>query len=204
MKQQEEQAHVIAEDVTNKISTKDDQAKTQEKKAEEKADKKLPAKEGKKKDLADNESRQMFKRMDKEARRIGNELDKWSDNHMSIIELTLVLLFSWPLWLLIRHCPAIPDLRLSECIVAMVYISNMLSIYALIPSFLCFSLKAEIIFSIASLILAIIAIKQLSGYSYLNTIWRMLVAIIPFFFIILFLFAVGYVVLLAYAYFKFI
>lgn len=204
MKQQEEQAHVIAEDVTNKISTKDDQAKTQEKKAEEKADKKLPAKEGKKKDLADNESRQMFKRMDKEARRIGNELDKWSDNHMSLIELTLVLLFSWPLWLLIRHCPAIPDLRLSECIVAMVYISNMLSIYALIPSFLCFSLKAEIIFSIASLILAIIAIKQLSGYSYLNTIWRMLVAIIPFFFIILFLFAVGYIVLLAYAYFKFI
>jgi large conductance mechanosensitive channel len=204
MKQHEEEAHVIAVEVSNKILTKDGQAKTQEKKAEEKADKKLSVKEEKKEDLTVSEGKRMFERMKKEAKRIGNEIDKWCDNHMSFVELILVLLFSWPLWLLIRHSPAIPDLRLSECFVAMVYISNMLTIYGLIPVFLCLSLKTEIIFSISTLILAVIAIKQLSGYSYLNTIWRMLVAIIPFFFMILFLFAVGYVVLLAYAYFKFI
>jgi cation transport ATPase len=204
MKQNEEEANVIAKEVSNKILTKDGQAKTQEKKAEEKADKKLSVKEEKKEDLTVSEGKRMFERMKKEAKRIGNEIDKWCDNHMSFVELILVLLFSWPLWLLIRHSPAIPDLRLSECFVAMVYISNMLTIYGLIPVFLCLSLKTEIIFSISTLILAVIAIKQLSGYSYLNTIWRMLVAIIPFFFMILFLFAVGYVVLLAYAYFKFI
>ena len=203
MKQNEEQAQIFAEEINNKISTKDDQAKTQEKKAEEKADKKLSAKEDKKKDLADSESKGKFKRMDKEARRIGNELDKWSDSHMSFVELILVLLYSWPLWLLIRHSPAIPDLRLSECIVAMVYISNMLTIYGLIPAIMCFSLKAEIIFGISSLILAVITIKQLSGFSYLNTIWRMVVALIPFFFMILFLFFIGYCVLLLYAYIKF-
>ena len=204
MNQHEEEAHVIAVEVSNKILTKDGQAKTQEKKAEEKADKKLSVKEDKKKDLTVSEGEQMFERMDKEARRIGNELDKWSDNHTSFVELILVLLFSWPLWLLIRHSPAIPDLRLSECFVAMVYISNMLTIYGLIPVFLCLSLKTEIIFSISTLILAVIAIKQMSGYSYLNTIWRMIVALVPFFFLIVFLFPVGYLLLLLYAYIKFI
>ncbi len=70
--------------------------------------------------------------------------------------------------------------------------------------FLCLSLKTEIIFSISTLILAVIAIKQMSGFSYLNTIWRMIVALVPFFFLIVFLFAVGYLLLLLYAYIKFI
>lgn len=194
LKQNEEETKEIIQEVSNKISTTDDEAKTQEKKAEEKVDKKSPAKE---------EKKRMFDRMKKEANRIGNKIDKWCDNHMSLVELILVLLFSWPLWLLIRHSPAIPDLRLSECIVAMIYISNMITIYGIIPPFLCWSLKAEIIFGISSLILAVIAIKQLSGYSYLNTIWRMVVALIPFFFLILFLIVVGYCLLLLYAYIKF-
>ena len=203
MNQNEEEANVIAKEVSNKILTKDGQAKTQEKKAEEKADKKLSVKEDKKKDLTVSEGKRMFERMKKEAKRIGNEIDKWCDNHMSFVELILVLLFSWPLWLLIRHSPAIPDLRLSECFVAMVYISNMLTIYSLIPGFLCFSLKIDIIFSISTLILAVIAIKQMSGFSYLNTIWRMIVALVPFFFLIVFLIVVGYLLLLLYAYIKF-
>ena len=194
LKQNEEETKEIIQEVSNKISTTDDEAKTQEKKAEEKVDKKSPAKE---------EKKRMFDRMKKEANRIGNKIDKWCDNHMSLVELILVLLFSWPLWLLIRHSPAIPDLRLSECIVAMIYISNMITIYGIIPPFLCWSLKAEIIFGISSLILAVIAIKQLSGYSYLNTIWRMVLALIPFFFLILFLIVVGYCLLLLYAYIKF-
>ncbi len=37
----------------------------------------------------------------------------------------------------------IPDLRLSECFVAMVYITDMILIYGIIPSLLCFSVKAE-------------------------------------------------------------
>jgi hypothetical protein len=71
-------------------------------------------------------------------------------------------------------------LRLSECFVAMVYITDMIFIYDLIPSLLCFSVKAEIYYCLLSLLLAIIPIKQLSGYSYPTTIWRLLAALIPF------------------------
>ena len=91
-----------------------------------------------------------------------------------------LLLFSLPLYLLFRRSPSIPDLRLSECFVAMVYITDMILIYGIIPSLLCFSVKAEIYYDLLSLLLAIIPIKQLSGYSYFSTIWRLLAAFIPF------------------------
>jgi hypothetical protein len=107
--------------------------------------------------------------------------EEWIDTHQSFFLLVLTLLFSWPLWLLIRHCPAIPDMRFSECFVAIVYISNMLTIYDLIPAFLCFSLKAQVMIDILCTLLFIIPIKQLSGYSYWHTIWRVVAALIPFF-----------------------
>ena len=40
--------------------------------------------------------------------------------------------------------------------------------------------KAEIYYDLLSLLLAIIPIKQLSGYSYFSTIWRLVAAFIPF------------------------
>lgn len=94
--------------------------------------------------------------------------------------LAYLLLLSGPLYIMFRHSPAIPDLRFSECFVAMVYIANMLLICIIIPSLLCFSFKAESYFDLIVLLLAIIPIKQLSGYSYWGTIWRIIVAFIPF------------------------
>ena len=101
------------------------------------------------------------------------EVGDWIEQHSSLLVLAGLLLFSLPLYLLFRRSPAIPDLRLSECFVAMVYITDMILIYGIIPSLLCFSV-------LLSLLLAIIPIKQLSGYSYFSTIWRLLAAFIPF------------------------
>lgn len=64
----------------------------------------------------------------------------------------------------------------------------MLIIYDIVPSFLCFSVNAEMIYDILTLLLFIIPIKQLTGYSYLSTIWRVIVAIIPFIILLLLLF----------------
>jgi len=108
------------------------------------------------------------------------EVGDWIEQHSSLLVLAGLLLFSLPLYLLFRRSPAIPDLRLSECFVAMVYITDMILIYGIIPSLLCFSVKAEIYYDLLSLLLAIIPIKQLSGYSYFSTIWRLLAAFIPF------------------------
>ncbi|MBP3839241.1 MAG: DUF3667 domain-containing protein [Prevotella sp.] len=100
------------------------------------------------------------------------------NNQLAVI--IAMLLFSGPFYLMFRHSPAIPDLRFSECFVAMVYIANMLIIFSIIPSLLCFDFKTEACFNTMAAMLAIVPIKQLTGYSYWNTIWRLLLALIPF------------------------
>ena len=120
-----------------------------------------------------------------------DKLNAWIEQHTSAFHLVLLLLFSLPFYLMFRHSPAIPDLRLSECIVAMVYISTMLIIYNIVPSLLCFSTKTEMIYSVLTLLLVIIPIKQLTGYSYPSTIWRLVVAFIPFAILFLLLFGIA-------------
>ena len=120
---------------------------------------------------------------------IYDNLCDWVGQHSSFVILGGLLLFSLPLWLLIRRGPAIPDLRLSECFVTMVYISNMLILYNIIPSLLCFKAKTEMVYNLLSFLLIFIPVRQLSGYSYWSTVWRVLVAFIIFGLIVTLLFA---------------
>lgn len=115
-----------------------------------------------------------------ESERLTTSFVEWLEQHGSVVGLAGLLVFSFPLYLLFRHSPAIPDLRFSECFVSMVYITDMFLIYNIIPSLLCFSVKAEIIYNMLTLLLPIIPIKQMSGYSYWSTFWRLLAAFIPF------------------------
>ena len=126
-----------------------------------------------------------------ESDRIMDRSFEWADKHISEVTLFFLLLFSCPLWLLIRRCPAISDIRLSECFVAMVYICNMLYIYNIIPSLLCFSDKVENIYNLLSLLLIIIPIKQLSGYNYWSTTWRVVLAAMTLIVIVLSLYIAG-------------
>ena len=115
-----------------------------------------------------------------ESERLTMSFVEWLEQHGSVVGLAGLLVFSFPLYLLFRHSPAIPDLRFSECFVSMVYITDMFLLYNIIPSLLCFSVKAEIIYNMLTLLLPIIPIKQMSGYSYWSTFWRLLAAFIPF------------------------
>lgn len=115
-----------------------------------------------------------------ESERLTTSFVEWLEQHGSVVMLAGLLVFSFPLYLLFRHSPAIPDLRFSECFVSMVYITDMFLLYNIIPSLLCFSVKAEIIYNMLTLLLPIIPIKQMSGYSYWSTFWRLLAAFIPF------------------------
>ncbi|MBP3776557.1 MAG: DUF3667 domain-containing protein [Prevotella sp.] len=138
--------------------------------------------------LTKEEKKQLAK---KELNRIIDVSTEWIEQHASIALLISLLLFSCPLWLLFRHSPSLPDIRLSECFVAMVYISNMLLIYNIIPSLLCFSKDAENIYEILTMLLVIIPVKQLSGFSYWSTIWRVPLAAVSFFTIAMALFVAG-------------
>ena len=138
------------------------------------------------------------KMFNQEYERRSGEVGDWIEQHSSLLVLAGLLLFSLPLYLLFRRSPSIPDLRLSECFVAMVYITDMILIYGIIPSLLCFSVKAEIYYDLLSLLLAIIPIKQLSGYSYFSTIWRLIAAFIPFVILCLLSLLVG-IIIIAYS-----
>ena len=135
------------------------------------------------------------KLVDEEVNQKTDIIEDWLIQHISAVMLIGLLLFSCPLGLLFRHSPAIPDIRLSESFVAMVYISNMYFIYNLVPSLLCFSLIADAIYALLTLLLVIIPIKQLSGYSYWSTIWRVaLAAILLIIGFLLMCFVVGIVI----------
>ena len=189
--QQKQEEEVMVRDALNRMKDVDGSSEAQKTKAETKA-----------KTAKQKRTDELFDQARAEVDRIMAIEEEWIDSHESFFMLILLLLFSWPLWLLIRHCPAIPDMRLSECIVAMVYISNMLTIYDLIPLFLCFSLKAQVMIEILCTLLFIIPIKQLSGYSYWHTIWRVVAALIPFFGMLFILMLGQTIILFVYALIK--
>ena len=85
----------------------------------------------------------------------------WINNHMTIVLLVLLLLFSGPLYLFFRHCPNLPDMRFSEFFVAIIYFTNMWNIYSIVAAFFCMNIYYESFIPI----LAIIPLKQLSGYN---------------------------------------
>lgn len=106
----------------------------------------------------------------------------WTYKHMTIVTLAFLLLFSGPLYLFFRHSPNIPDMRFSEFFVSVIYFTNMTSIYSIIWDFFCGNIYFETCLSL----LAIIPLKQLSGYGYWRTIWKTLLAFILFWIIIIF------------------
>ena len=153
------------------------------------------------KDNKEQTSEEKKDKVDREYERMKDGVNAWLDNesNSSYVVLMMLLLYSFPLWLLIRRCPAIPDFRFSECFVAMVYIINMLTIYTLIPQFMCVSYKTEMIFSLTVTLLMIVPVKQLSGYGYLQAVWRMFVALILAFIMALVLYVFFFLMLNIYA-----
>ena len=161
---------------TKQTLAKQKQTEAQEEKAEEKSDKPLTAEESKRK-----KKKEEFMRMWNSGDLLNNA-SQWADKNISLVYLAGLLIFSVPLWLLFRHSPNIPDLHLSECFVAMTYITNMILIYSIILTALwpSNSNMADYIFTVLVLPMIIVPIKQLSGYSYWSTIWRTIAAVIPF------------------------
>ena len=115
-----------------------------------------------------------------------NKAYEWTINHLSIVTMVFLLLFSFPLYMFFRKSPAYPGLKYSEFFVTMVYTTNMMTVYSIIVSFLGLSMVVDL----AIYVLTIIPMKQLSGYSYWRVIFNSVVAFILFFIVaVLLLFA---------------
>ena len=104
-------------------------------------------------------------------RSIFDSFGRLIDRFPNLFALLMLMFDSVFLYLFFRHCPHIPDLRFSELFVAMVYIADMYLILSTVLNFFCIR---ELSFFL--LLLAIIPLKQLSGYSWWGTIWRALLA----------------------------
>lgn len=78
----------------------------------------------------------------------------------AVFSLLSLLMFTIPLYFFMRKSPHIPDLRYSEFVVSLVYISNTYSIYSIAGNLLDSS-----ILKLIAMLMVFVALKQLSGYS---------------------------------------
>ena len=97
---------------------------------------------------------------------------EWIQDHQTYFQLLVLLVLSGPLYLFFRHSPNYPDIRYSEFFVAMVYSNNMMTMFSIACGLLCISPSIESL----SILLPIIPMKQLSGYSYKRTILKSILA----------------------------
>ena len=93
------------------------------------------------------------------------EYNDWTNRHETLFTLIFLFLIAGPLYLLFRHCPHIPDMRFSEFFVALIYITNLLTMISIIMDF--FGINVN--YKAALPLLIVITLKQLSGYSYTKT-----------------------------------
>ena len=100
-------------------------------------------------------------------------MDRLSKKNPAIFSLLSLMLFSLPLYMFFRRSPAIPDLRYSEFFVALVYTSNMLSIYSILGNLLHFG-----ILKMVAVLMVFVLFKQFSGFSKLRVLGYLLLAIL--------------------------
>ena len=123
-----------------------------------------------------NDDSQKMKDLDNKARA---KLKKYTDfivdfqeKFPNIFSLFWLALLSGFLYIFFRRCPAIPDLRYSEFMVALVYTSNMYTLYSTTLDFLCIDYGL----SLVSLALTLLPLKQLSGFKWWRIICYILLA----------------------------
>ena len=90
------------------------------------------------------------------------KLDRFEDRNPSLFAFLVLVLISAPLYLFVRRCPAVPDLRYSEHLVALVYTSNMYTLYQIIA--LLTPIGSELI-KLAAVIMIFVALRQFTGYT---------------------------------------
>ena len=111
-----------------------------------------------------------------EASEANNKVIEWTNKHLSLVTIVLLMLSSIPLYIFFRRSPAYPNIRFSEFFVTMVYITNMITIYSIVTNFFCLNLGVDV----ALYVLTLIPLKQLSGYSYWRVLWNCIAAMVLF------------------------
>ena len=105
-----------------------------------------------------------------------DKIERFEKRFPSINTLIVLMILSGFLYLFFRHCPKIPDLRYSEFFMVLLYTANMYTIYSIVFDFFCLSELSS-----RSIILTLIPLKQMSGYSWWRTALKTVAAFVIMF-----------------------
>ena len=87
-------------------------------------------------------------------------LNKLWEKNPAVFALLMLMLFSLPLYLFLRHSPNVLDLRYSEFVVVLVYTANVYSIYSIIGDLL-----GSVVIQLFAVFMIFVTLQQFSGYS---------------------------------------
>ena len=103
-------------------------------------------------------------------RNVPNYISKFNEKSPSLFSLMMLILISVPLYLFFRRSPFIPDLRYSEHLVALVYTSNMYTLYRLVTDLIPIPFMSDI-GELFAFIMLFLSLKQFTGYSKRRLLW---------------------------------
>ena len=115
----------------------------------------------------------------KKMKQVPDQIRNFNDANPALFSLLALMILSAPLFLFFRRCPAIPDLRFSEHLIALVYASNTYSIYQIISNLIPLDILSDILQFVALLML-FVALKQFTGYSKRRLLWYMVLTFFIF------------------------
>ena len=116
-----------------------------------------------------------------ESKERGLMMVEYAQRFPSMTVLLFVLVMSGVLYIFFRKSPNIPNLRFSELLVALVYTTDMFTIYNIVIEFF----NVNTVVQYVAMLLPIIPLKQMSGFSW----WRILL-IMLFLIVVVFAFFV--------------
>ena len=117
-------------------------------------------------------------------------MNEWERSHGALMNLALLIPITLLLYPFFRHCPNIPDMRLSEFFVAMVYMGNLQTMLEIVFTFFCLGDTS----ALAIMFVPIIPLKQFSGCGYIRCIFMYTLALLLSI-ILLIILIVGYIVI---------
>lgn len=89
----------------------------------------------------------------------------------ALFTLSWLLLISGFLYPFFHYCPNIPDLRYSEFFIAIIYTTNMYTMFSIVFNFFCLTRLSSL-----AMILTLVPLKQLSGYSWKRMFFYVILA----------------------------
>ena len=103
-----------------------------------------------------------------------NKVFEVQERFPNLLSLGSIVFMSIFLYIFFRKSRNFDHLRYSEFFIAMVYTANMISIYEIVMTFFCIPSQ----WTVVAALLAVIPLKQFSGFSWMRTVWYLLLALV--------------------------